>query len=85
MAGDYLDEIHQDISEFAERHIEDEEERQGFVDELMKRKGYLQQSHWAPPAPQDGGQQKPGLLRPGAGGKGKAAGTSKRQGSYFRP
>lgn len=51
MAEGFLDEVHQEIVEFAERHFEDEEERQGFVDTLLERKGYKRASVWTPPEP----------------------------------
>ena len=34
MSGDYLDEVHQDIAEFAARHL-DEDEVDDFVDQLL--------------------------------------------------
>ncbi len=76
--SDFLDEIHQDIAEFAERHLE-EEEREEFIDALLERKGYVRVSQWAPPAdPAGGGRQgQSGLLRP------KKAPAKKQQG-YFK-
>ena len=61
--GDFLDEIHQDIVEFAERHIEDETKRGEFIDDFMESRGYVRVSQWGPPAkspsrPGGSGQKK---------------------------
>lgn len=56
----YLDEIHQDIAEFAERHLE-EDERADFIDGLLERHGYQKQAVWAPPQ-QDPKGGKKGVL-----------------------
>jgi hypothetical protein len=55
----YIDEHHQRISEFAEAYFDDEEEREGFVSELMTRRGYSARTRteWDPPAPSGGGGQ----------------------------
>ena len=67
----YLDDVHQDIAEFAARHL-DEDEREDFVDSLLERKGYQRQSIWAAPEP-EGGQGKRPLVKPsGQGGQGKS-------------
>lgn len=79
----YLDEIHEDISTFAERHLE-EDERAEFIDGLLERHGYVRESTWAPPPPPAGGA--------GGGGRrtvlpAKKAGGAKKQGgsgTYFR-
>jgi len=88
--GDYVDETHQRISEFAEEFLEDDEERGAFVDGLMERHGYQRTSHWAPPEPQGGGQggRQP-LLRPAkaGGARGASRGAQGAQGgqrSYFK-
>jgi restriction endonuclease Mrr len=80
----YIDEIHQDIAEFAARHL-DPEEVDDFVDQLLERKGYQRQSIWAPPEPdsgQGGGRKplvKPAAQRQGQGGQRQGQG----RGSYF--
>jgi len=80
MAGDYLDETHQRISEFADEFLsEDEEERDGFVDGLMERRGYKRGTHWAPPEP-EGDSGKKGLLKPKTPARGGQGGSS----SYFK-
>lgn len=83
---DYLDDTHQRISEFADDFL-DEEEREDFVASLMERRGYLRQSHWAPPAPEEGGGKQP-LVKPKAsrgGGRQSQGGGQQRRGSYFKP
>jgi hypothetical protein len=81
----YIDEIHQDIAEFAARHL-DEDERDDFVDQLLERKGYQRQSIWAPPEPDgagDGGGKRP-LVKPAAKGQGQGQGRQGGgRGSYF--
>lgn len=72
---DYLDEVHQDIAEFAARHYpedDDADEREQFVNYHMERRGYktVQHTSFAPPEPE-----------PPAGGKGGQGG--KGRGSYF--
>lgn len=49
----YLDEHHQRISEFAAEYFEDEEERDGFIGELMTRRGYKSKTRteWEPADP----------------------------------
>lgn len=71
-APSYIDEIHQDIAEFASRHLE-EDERDDFVDSLLERKGYQRMSHWAAPEQQPGGGgggKKPLVPRKTAAGGG---------------
>jgi hypothetical protein len=82
VSGDFLDEDHQRIAEFADAYL-DEDEREGFVDGLLERRGYVKVSQWAPPEPQQaaGGGKKP-LIKPkqqqrGSGQQGGASG-------YFR-
>jgi hypothetical protein len=83
----YIDEIHQEIAEFAARHL-DEDEVDDFVDGLLERKGYQRQSIWAPPAADQGGQggRKP-LVKPAGqrqgGQRGGGQGGQQRRGSYF--
>lgn len=72
---EYLDEVHQDIAEFAARHLEDDE-RDEFIDQLLERKGYQRQSIWAPPEPDSGGGGRKPLV------KNKPA-SGQRQRSYF--
>jgi hypothetical protein len=80
----YIDEIHQDIAEFAARHL-DPEEVDDFVDQLLERKGYQRQSIWAAPEP-DGGQggRKP-LVKPASQRQpaGQRQGQGQQRGSYF--
>lgn len=79
----YIDETHQRISEFAAEFLDDDEEREGFIDGLLERRGYQRMASWAPPEPQQGGAgQKPGLLKP----KGQRAATGGRSaaGGYFK-
>lgn len=83
MAGDYLDEVHQRIAEFAEEFLEDDEERSGFIDGLMERRGYQRVAHWAPPEDPASGQPKQGLLKPPKPAKGGGQGQQ-GGGSYFR-
>lgn len=62
----YLDDVHREIAEFAERHFDDEDERATFVDTLLERKGYKRVSQWAPPEPPKGGggpKNKPSYFR----------------------
>jgi hypothetical protein len=73
----YLDETHQRISEFAEEFLE-EDEREGFVDSLMERRGYKRSSHWEPPDPDNGSRQ---LIR-NKGGR-QQQGAQGGQRSYF--
>ena len=81
----YIDEVHQDIAEFAARHL-DEDEWDDFVDQLLERKGYQRNTvtTWAPPEPDSGGGGRKPLVKPAAG---KAQGQGSRQGggrgSYF--
>jgi hypothetical protein len=89
--GDYLDDTHRAISEFAEAFLE-EDERGDFVDGLMERHGYERTSSWAPPAQQPGGQgaRQPLLKQRQQGGQRGGQGQQQggqgqqRQGSYFR-
>jgi hypothetical protein len=85
VSSDFLDDIHQDIAEFADRHLE-EDEREAFVDALLERKGYVRQSTWAPPEPsQGGGGGRQPLLRQGGGQRGGGQGKQQpRAGSYFK-
>lgn len=78
--GDYLDETHQRISEFAAEFLDDDEERESFVDGLMERRGYQRATHWTAPEPDP--KAKPGLLKQ-QGANGGQGGT-KSQGSYFK-
>jgi restriction endonuclease Mrr len=81
----YIDEIHQDIAEFAARHL-DPEEIDDFVDQLLERKGYQRQSIWAAPEPDGGGQGRRPLVKP-AGQSGQRTGqrqaSGQGRGSYF--
>ncbi len=45
----FIDEIHQDIVEFAERHIDDDDRRYEFIDDFLEGKGYKKVSVWGPP------------------------------------
>jgi hypothetical protein len=78
--GDYLDETHQRISEFAAEFLDDDDERESFVDGLMERRGYQRATHWTAPEPDP--KAKPGLLKQGQGAKPQGGG--KAQGSYFK-
>lgn len=52
MGESYLDDVHRDIVEFAERHFpgeENEEKRTEFIDSFLEHHGYERQSVWAPP------------------------------------
>lgn len=83
--GDYLDETHQRIAEFAESFLE-EDEREDFVGALMERHGYQRQSHWAPPAPDEGGGKQP-LVKPKSGRQGSRQPQqqqSQQRSSYFK-
>lgn len=77
----YLDETHQRIAEFADEFLDDDE-RDGFVDSLMERRGYKRSSHWEPPDPEQGGGRQP-LVRPRAPG-GKQQGQGGGQRTYFK-
>ena len=70
----YLDEHHEAISRFAETYFDDEEERDGFVTELMSRRGYTPRTRteWEPPAD------------PKTGGNGGGQGGQARKPSYFK-
>jgi len=80
--SDFIDEIHQDIAEFAERHLE-EDERQEFIDALLERHGYEREARWvAPPPPTQGGNgngRRQQLVKPR-----KAQGSKKAASPYFR-
>lgn len=78
MAGDYIDETHERIVTFAEEFLDDDDERESFVDGLMERRGYQRATHWTPPEPQAGGGRQ-GLLKPA-----KPAARGGQQGSYFK-
>ncbi|WP_200834769.1 hypothetical protein [Amycolatopsis alkalitolerans] len=56
MSGEFIDDTHQRIIEFANDFFDDEDEHGAFVDHLMERAGYQRQSTWAPPAPEPGAQ-----------------------------
>jgi hypothetical protein len=77
---EFVDEHHQRISEFAAEYLDDDEEREGFVDGLMERRGYQRSSHWTAPEQQQGSGPKP-LLK--AGSK-RPAGQAAGQRSYFK-
>lgn len=79
MPGDYLDDTHQRIAEFAEEFLDDDDERESFVDGLMERRGYQRATHWTPPAQPDGQGKPPALLR-----QGKKPAAAAKPGSYFR-
>lgn len=68
MSGEYLDETHERIAQFAADFLE-EDEREDFIGSLMERHGYQRQSHWAPPTADDGGGGKQPLVRPRSGGQ----------------
>jgi hypothetical protein len=73
---DYLDEIHQDIAEFFDRHADHLDE--DFIDKMLESHGYQRTSQWALPDPQGRGgaaARKPGVKRGG--------GQPPRRGSYF--
>ena len=61
----FLDADHEAIVLFGEQYFDDEEERAGFIDTLMERRGYTRTSGWSLPAPQGGGGQPSG----GQGGR----------------
>jgi len=98
MPGDYLDEVHQDLAEFADRHPDlwdDDEQRAEWLDYAMERKGYQRATHWGPPEPPAGGQgsqggrrsmprggQRSGGRQGQGGGQGQGQGQGRR--SYFR-
>lgn len=71
MSGEYLDDTHQRISEFANDFFDDDDERGGFVDHMMERAGYQRQSTWASPEPPAGGQGGQGAPWQGGGQKPK--------------
>ena len=81
--GDFLDEDHQRIHEFASDFL-DEDERESFIDGLMERRGYTRVQSWAPP--QGSGTQRkpllPGKQDDGQGSRGKRGGGGKSP--YFR-
>lgn len=85
--AEYLDEVHQDIAEFAGRHLE-EDERDEFIDSLLERHGYQRVSKWA--APDDSGsggsgsQRKP-LVKPRTGSSGGNGGGRGGQGQGRSP
>jgi hypothetical protein len=89
---DFIDETHQDIAEFLERHGEafDDDERAGLLDRLMTHHGYTQESHWTRPEPdpQGGGQGgKPPVLKPKQRGGGQPPSGGQAGGQragYFR-
>ena len=85
--GDYVDETHQRIAEFAEEFLDDDDERGAFIDGLMERHGYERTSHWAPPKQPAGGGRQP-LLRQGGGSRGGGGrggqGQQGAQRSYFK-
>lgn len=78
----YIDEIHQDIAEFAARHLE-EDERDDFVDQLLERKGYQRQSIWAAPEPEQGGGQRRPLVKPATQRQGQGSRQGGSRGGYF--
>lgn len=85
--GDYIDEIHQRLSEFAEEFIDDENERAEFVDTILERRGYQRATRWLPPEQPPGGGRKP-LIGGSGGGKGSGSSGGKGgqgggRGSYF--
>lgn len=91
--SDYVDEVHERISMFADDFLE-EDERPDFVDGMLERLGYERQSSWGPPQAAPGGQRQP-VLKPrqqrggrqggGQGGGGGQQQQQPRSGSYFRP
>jgi hypothetical protein len=81
--GDYLDETHQRISEFATEFLDDDEERESFVDGLMERRGYKRSAHWEPPEPPADGGGKAPLLRATKGAKQGGQGQGAPR-SYFK-
>jgi hypothetical protein len=76
---DFLDETHQRIAEFADEFLDDEDERAGFIDGLMERRGYVRESRWAPPPEKPGQGQRQGLLKQQGG-----QGGQRKPGSYFK-
>jgi len=86
MAGDYLDEIHQDLAEFADRHPDlwdDDDQRAEWLDYAMERKGYQRATHWSVPEPApDGGQGGGRRSMPRGGGQQRSGGQrgGQRQG-----
>jgi hypothetical protein len=84
---EYIDETHQRIMEFAAEFLDDDEEREAFVDGLLERRGYQRATHWTPPEPQQGGGKGAPLLRTG-GRQAPARGGGQQQrgggGSYFK-
>ncbi len=80
---DYIDETHQRIVEFASEFLDDDDERESFVDGLLERRGYVRESRWAPPPPPPGGGGKGGLLKPPAAPKGGGKQPPARGGGYF--
>lgn len=81
--GDFIDDDHRVISEFAATYL-DEEEQESFVDSLLERRGYQRVTSWAPPAPPDpaAGGQRPPLVgkggTPAARGQGGQGGGGQR-------
>lgn len=77
---DYIDETHQRIAEFAGEFL-DEDEIEDFVNGMLERHGYQQNTvtTWSAPDPRGGaaGGRKP-VLKPRQG-----QGQRQRSGSYF--
>ena len=87
MSGNYLDETHQRISEFADEFLE-EDERGDFVDSLMERRGYKRSAHWEPPDEGGQGGRQPLVKNRGGGRQQQSGGQAGGQAggqrrSYF--
>jgi hypothetical protein len=80
---DFLDDDHAAIVNFAETYM-DEDEREGFVDQLMERRGYQRVTSWGPgeqpPAPRSGG----GSRRGGGNRGGSGSGAGRSRSPYFK-
>lgn len=84
----YIDDTHQRFCEFADEFL-DEDEREEFVNQLLERHGYEQNTvtTWTPPNPAarrggaaGGGGGRQSLVKPRSG---QGQGGGQRRGSYF--
>lgn len=95
MAGDFIDDFHEMTSRMADELELEGEDRDGFIDSAMERKGYRRVTSWAVPEPDDGdgGQGRRQMIPPRGkkagprgGGQGGQGGQGGRQGGrspYF--
>lgn len=78
----YVDDDHAAIAGFAEAYL-DEDEREGFVDHLMERRGYTRIQSWGPRADPEPDPQ-PDPQQPRAGARGGGQGGGQRRSGYFK-